>query len=499
MFSIEKEPLASSSLSSQIERAGTLLQNGALDQIESYRTRFEAVEGLYERLFQNIIKSDFNYASTYETAKKFFGSDTVSFAAVDGTEYSRPLFDLVVFLGGSYASRGTISFSPSRSPLVEYEEQFLKTGRALSSCVPVYVNEVPEIDQSFLHPGESTEMSLSKPLTDEAIANNSTIPMWIMTFSEYYLAYKLATERDGPRIIFLDRSLATSLASLIYDTSKRPLWKTNGSLYGLDVDGVPIDVNDLAYGRHHIDNPQLDLPAPRGDYLRYRCWLALERHGPQSLDSLCSILGITQPDRRRRVERILRKSTLEGFLEELLGTYGLKERYVGTWTRIRTLIGTIGRRMFEEKPKQNPMRVWKNNDWHWLTTQDLAFLTLFTLNLLVEECWRKQILLIGLTKDTAARDLKNHVVPVLSSNKIWSSDITQEDLSRIPNTDRMMLQTLSVFNHESMKVPWSLVEYDSARARLQTSTRIRERRYQEQDNAREAVLEILHPAITDRY
>jgi len=142
LHSIEKEVLASSSLSSQIERAGTLLQNGALDQIEGYRTRFEAVEGLYERLFQNIIKSDFNYSSAHETAKKFFGSDTVSFAAVDGTEYSRPLFDLVVFLGGSYASRGTIKFSPTHSPSVEYEEQFLKTGRALSSCVPVYVRRL---------------------------------------------------------------------------------------------------------------------------------------------------------------------------------------------------------------------------------------------------------------------------------------------------------------------------------------------------------------------
>src|SRR5439155_22273616 len=40
--------------------------------------------------------------------------------------------------------------------------------------------------------------------------------------------------------------------------------------------------------------------------------------------------------------------------------------------------------------------------------------------------------------------------------------ITQQELSRIPNTDRMMLQTLSVFSHESMKVPWSLTEYDSA-------------------------------------
>lgn len=449
-------------MSSQIERTGTLLQSGALDQIDDYRNRFEAVEGLYERLFKNLIRSEFNYSSGYDTAKKFFGKDSVPFAAVDGTEYSRPLFDLVVFLGGSYASRGTIQFHPDRAPRVEYEDHFLKTGRALSSCVPIYVNEVPEIDQSFLHPGESTEMSLAKPLTDEAIADNSTIPTWIMTFSEYYLAYKLAAEAEAPRIIFLDRSLSTSLASLIYATSKRKLWKSNGSLHGLEVNGIPVDINDLAFGRHHIDNTQLGLPPARGDYLRYRCWLALEQHGPQSLDSLCTLLGITRLDERRRVDRILRRSKLEGFLEELLGTYGLKQRYTSTWTRTRTLVETIGHRMFEEKITQNPMRVWKNKGWHWLTTQDLAFLTLFALNLLVEECWRKKILLIGLTKDTAARDLKNHVLPVLSSNQIWTTNISQEDLSRIPNTDRMMLQALSVFNHQQMKVPWTLTEYDSS-------------------------------------
>ena len=439
-----------------------LLQSGALEQVESYRTRFEAVEGLYERLFKNLIRSDFSPATTYETAKKFFGTDSVSFAAVDGTEYSRPLFDLVVFLGGSYASRGIIKFDPGHGPTVDYEEQFLKTGRGLSSCIPVYVNEVPEIDLSFLQPGESSEMSIERPLTDEAIVDNSTIPMWIMTFSEYYLAYKLASENDGPRIIFLDRSLATSLASLIYATSKRKLWKSNGSLHGLEISHTPIDMNDLAYGRHHIDNPSLDLPPPRGDYLRYRCWLALERNGPQTLDSLCSLLKITRADQRKRVDRILRRSRDEGFLEELLGTYGLRQRYTTTWSRIRTLVETIGRRMFEEKSHHNPMRVEKNNEWHWLTTQDLAFLTLFALNLLVEECWRKRILLIGLTKDTAARDLKNHVLPVLSSTRIWPSNITQEDVTRIPNTDRMMLQTLSVFNHGPMKVPWALTEYDSA-------------------------------------
>src|SRR5437879_11530483 len=103
-----------SSLSSAIERAGTLLQNGAIDQIEGYRMRFETLEGMYERVFANIIKSNFDPKSAHQTAKKFFGTDRVSFAAVDGTDYARPLFDLVVFFGGSYAARGTIKYADNR-------------------------------------------------------------------------------------------------------------------------------------------------------------------------------------------------------------------------------------------------------------------------------------------------------------------------------------------------------------------------------------------------
>jgi hypothetical protein len=121
----------------------------------------------------------------------------------------------------------------------------------------------------------------------------------------------------------------------------------------------------------------------------------------------------------------------------------------------------VGERMFEQTPDQNPLRIYKNKNWYWLTTQDLAFLTLFAFNLLIENCWRRKILLLGLTKDTAARDLKNHVIPVLVSNSIWKQDLNQEQLSKLPNTDRMLLQTLSLFNHEQLRVPWCIVEYDS--------------------------------------
>lgn len=462
LLSPDDSPIASSSLSSAIARAGSLLQNGALDQIEGYRVRFETIDGLYERVFANMFKSQKGLGDSYETARKLFGNSKVSFAAVDGTQYARPLFDLVVFFGGSYAARGEIEYRKNDLPIVSYSDHFLKTGRAVSSCVPVYVNEIPEIDQSFIQPGEISEMSLTRPLTDEAIANNSTIPNWIMSFSEFYLAYTLAREENGPRIILMDRSLANMLASLVYDTSRRKTWGSNGALLGLDIDGIPLDTNDLAFARHRIDNPVLNLPAPRGDYLRWRCLLEIEKDGPLTVPALCEKLGIAEPDREKRVIRLLKKSVEEGFLGEVVGTYSLKERYRQTWPRIKRLVETLGRQMFEETPGHNPLRVMKNGNWHWLTTQDLAFLTLFTLDLLVDICWKKQILLLGLTKDTAARDLKNHVVPVLVSNKIWKSEISQEQLSRLPNTDRMLLQTLSMFNHKEISVPWSIVEYDSA-------------------------------------
>jgi len=462
LSTVEQTALSVSSLAAQIGRAGSILQNDATEQIEAYKSKFEALEGLYDRLFKDLIVSGVDYASAFKTAKQFFGTSTVPFAAIDGTDYARPLFDLVVFFGGSYASTGTITFHEKNPPGVDYNDQYLKNGIGVSSCVPVYVSEVPEIDQSFIQPGESTEISLVRPLTDDSIVNNSTIPTWMMTFSEFYLAYKLATKPGGPQILFLDRSLATTLASLIYDTSRRKLWKSNGALVGVEVEGEKLDEKDLALARHHVSNLGLDLTPPRGDYLRYRCLLTVEKSGPLTLEGLCKTLRITTSDRTKKVERFLKKSVSEGYLTEEGELYSFAPRYRKTWPMVRSLVETIGRIMFEETPGQNPLRIRKGDGSQWLTTQDMAFLTLFTLNLLVEECWKRHILLIGITKDTAARDLKNHVLPILVSNQIWKTDVSQERLARVPNTDRMLLQTLSLFSHTSMPIPWSLVEYDSA-------------------------------------
>jgi len=108
------------------------------------------------------------------------------------------------------------------------------------------------------------------------------------------------------------------------------------------------------------------------------------------------------------------------------------------------------------------MRILKDGKEHWLTTMDISFLTLFTLNMLVEECWRKRILLVGVTKDTSARDFKGQLIPLMNGEGMLKTGASLELLQELPNTDRMILQSASMLNAERILPPWSLIEYDSA-------------------------------------
>ncbi len=455
-----------SSLSSQIERTGNILRKGASDQIVDYNRRFESIKGLYDTFLADLLVSDFSYEKAYETAKRFLGSDKVEFAAVDGTEYTRPLFDMVIFFGGSYAARGTIEFKKDKPPKVEYATRFLEQGRGISSCIPLYVNKVVEVDKSLspMLELEPTRISLIKPLTDESIANNSSIASWIMAFSEIYLAYKLASEpEENIKILFLDRSLTCMQSSLMYDTSRRKRWKTHGALFGYEIDGESIDMNDLAFGRHRILNKDLGTPSPRGDYLRYSIIYLLEgKDSHSSFNEICRELSVKDEKRRSRVLRYIKKSVKENYLEEKAGKYKVNSKYKTSWQRLKKLVNIIGKQLFEEIVDKNPLQVKKGDKFDWLTTQDIAFLTLFCIYMLVEECWNRKILLLGITKDTASRDFKNHVIPVFVNQRIWKHVVDQDKLRDVPNTDRMFLQSISLFNYQKVKVPWSLVEYDSA-------------------------------------
>lgn len=455
-----------SSLSPHFKAISEDLKEGAAERISDYSQRFIKVGDLYQNLLSPLIVSELSYEDAYDTAVKLLGSEEANFAGIDGTRYSTPMLDLVIFFGSAYASAGTIKFRKDAGPEVAYEDRFLDKGLTVSAIVPLFVNEIPEVDQTYFN-FDPEGNPASHPLADQWHVDNSLIANSIMTFAEYFLAYKLVTDPEkNIRIVFLDRSLSGERTSLLYDTSKSTIWKENGLLVGFEVDGVKIDEKDLAYGRFHAVNDSLSLPPPRGDYLRYSILNLLENQGPLDFDGICERLGVTERDRIARIEKCLKRTALRAYLYRDDNKYALKPKYKTTWERLRKVVELIGEHLFSHEAKAKPNKTSSlqfriGAHTKWLTTLDLSFLTLFCLQMLIEECWRRHVLVIGLTKDTAAGDLKRQFVPIMGKAGLIGGQVNLRDLDSLPNTDRMILQVVSINNFHSMPVPWSLVEYDS--------------------------------------
>jgi hypothetical protein len=456
--------------SAHVKRLGALLRSGAEDQAEEARAKLEAAKGLYEALLSDLIASEFGFERAYETALEFFGSPKVRFAAVDGSQDQRLVSGLAIFWGGAYAATGEVRFRPDGPPKIDYHTGFIERGKGVSSCVPVYIDRVHELDQALMRPSGPGQLTISNQMTEQATIDNSSIAGWVMTFSEIYLAYKMVAE-EGARIILLDRSLSGTWSNLIRDTMRGSRWKTDGAIHGFEIDGIPIDANEMGYGRHRALNLALRTPPARGDYLRYALMYHLERAGrAMGLEDICAGLGLVEEGRRERALKLLDRSAGEGYLAKAGDRYSLKPRYFGSWDRLKGLVLKVGGRLFESE-KDNPMRVESGGERKWITTQDLAFLSLYCLLMLLEECWAKKALLMGVTKDTTAGDFKAHLIPLCIEEGIWKAD--PESFGDLPGTDRMLLQAVSALNWEGIEVPWALIEYDSA---FQTIVPSREKR-----------------------
>ncbi len=458
------------SLRDTVKRTCDTLKQGATKQVTDYEQRFSALKNLYDELLVNLIKQGFTPKDARETAAEFFGSTTVRFAGVDGTLYSRPLFDMVIFFGGAYAATGTITFCENAAPKVKYDTKTMQQNMGISSVVPIYINEIPDVDHTLSAQEQPSETNPAKTATDEEIANNSMIANAIMTFSEYYLAYKLAADpNQNTHVILMDRSLSTERASLLYETRKTSFWNAKTTLIGCCASSggdSPIDQKDIIIARQHVLNTALGLPPARSDYLRTAIICVLEQNKALNVNQIASAFGASDEKRIRRIERALKSLTDREIIIVKDGVYALHQKYVTSWERMKKITVDIGDKLFFTKTPDaetaSSMKIVKNGKEHWLTTLDIAFLTLFTLQMLMEECWRKRILLVGVTKDTAARDFKRQLVPIMHGEGLLKTVVPLEALQALPNTDRMILQSASIFNVDKLTPPWSLIEYDSA-------------------------------------
>ncbi|HSF51788.1 MAG TPA: hypothetical protein VLA74_13595 [Nitrososphaeraceae archaeon] len=92
---MQKETKSSPVLRSKIVKTGNILRNTALYQIKEYEDKFPKINRVYDELFKDLIIDKYSIDDAVKSVKKLFDKQVLNFVAIDGTEYSRPLFDMI--------------------------------------------------------------------------------------------------------------------------------------------------------------------------------------------------------------------------------------------------------------------------------------------------------------------------------------------------------------------------------------------------------------------
>ena len=458
----------SSFIGRNLRQTGDLLLGGARKQVGDYKSKFESLKGTFDKFLSKLIVQYTRGKFNPSFVQRFFGKTKLTFAGIDGTILKYDVFDLIIFFAGAYSSHGELEVKNDGSARISYEENYLEKGVGVSSVLPVYVNEVPQIDQTLLVRGEDGALDDSVTYSDAWIIDNSAFADYLMGLSEFYLGYTLVTGEAPVDILLFDRVFSSEVASFYAETSDFRLELDHEcGLIGYNLDGRPFSKSEWVYGRKLLGSLELGTPAPRGEYLlpRVIAELLAEESRGLSREQIYAKLNLHTDFQKARLDKELEQGIrgskdAEGIIVRKGKEFILKPQYRDLSQRLERLVDEVCGKIFSSNPEVSYEDRFKVGD-RWITTNDLAFLSLISLYLTVQKSWQNRTLLVGVAKDTSARDLKRQVLPVLNLVGRFKG-LFGEKGHDTPDTDRMILQWVSLQERDKLKVPWASVEYDTA-------------------------------------
>ncbi len=455
-----------SPIGKRLKRTGKMLLDGAEKQVSDYRDRFDSLSGAFDDLLCDFMRSYPQEKLDTDFADEFFGKNRLYFRGIDGTVCKNPVFDLIIFFAGAYSSGGYLDVKNDGEFDIVYDENHLESGIGISSVLPVYISEVPDIDKKVTPRDEEGYVDPAISYSDAWIIDNSAIADYMMGFAEFYLGYKSVSRKNPVDILFLDRILSSEVSSFYAETSpSRVRLDKESAIIGNSFDGEVYTPADWIYARRLFGNPKLGTPPPRGEYILPRVMNELIEDNGLTEEQLAKRLGIDTEARRKRLHSELKKGTkayagTEPVLEVMGDKFSVRSGVLSLHERTESILGEIGEKIFSEGIDISVQDRFKI-DSHWLTTVDFSFLSLMSIYFMVENCHKNNILLLGIAKDTSARDLKRQVIPTLNHTKIYDGGFGPA-ASQVPDTDRMILQWTSLKARDKIPVPWATIEYDTA-------------------------------------
>ncbi len=383
--------------------------------------------------------------------KRFFGSDEVKFAAIDGTSYKEQFQDYMVFFGAAYAVRGSIGLGIGY-PSTRYERWSTEQDVSMVAYIPIPFAELgSSAEDQFVIESDTANISL----------NN--IHNQLMQLAEVFLLYDLVSSSSSrPKFLLWDQTISGVLSNTTVDVEGIGL--THVYHNGRKI-GVPDII--IAYSRPY--NDELGIPS-RKDYKMYdRIIKEVVTSGSATFRTLSSILGIPED---RVLSEITTKLMKKHIVKSELNPDGLlvidkehrkievntRSPYARSWDYTKSFFADFCNRLFKDKDVRALLYEREINGEMretWMTPDDLKFLIAVGLRAIIELCWKHKVMFVGIVKDSSSSYFTKNYLGIMKHFEVYNFD--EKPLLW---TDRTVLETLPYFD-EAISSPWSTIEFDS--------------------------------------
>jgi hypothetical protein len=371
--------------------------------------------------------------------------------AIDGTCNKDAFTDFIVFFGGAYGAKGRVSLEGD-PPKVRYEKWEMKRDVSMVAWIPIPFAELSDVS------GADVEETFL--VSDADRINLSSVHTSLMQLAEIYLAYNVATGSsiDAPQLIMLDQSLSGMMAAASHGA--------NTGLVGYPYDRRQLDRADVLIAFAHPFNFALGVPSTKR-FRRYTAILAeFDRRNTKhiNLKDLEKSLGLERADLREPAKYLIDQGLCSyDKTTEILST---KVDCRESWAYTKSLFQNICTRLFikkdpsalsyeapdEDDPSRKRVR--------WMAPDDIQFLIAVGLRALIEACWEKQILLVGVVKDSESRYLTRNYLGSMKHLRIYP-EMANLKVGLLPWTDRIYLETIPLYCDDALAAPWASIEFDA--------------------------------------
>ena len=281
------------------------------------------------------------------------------------------------------------------------------------------------------------------------------IPFALMTMAELYLAWKVLSGNEI-RILFLDRPFSGTYPSLYRDTAFLLQRNAPNAFEGLETKEGTVDRSDLLVA--HVIGSGVTYVPPRGIYLPFAALRFIMLNPETTKSELAESLNLNREELLRRLRALNAKARGHIVTKEEGESIRISDRIFSSWRKVHTLALDIANRIFDPAMvSKHPLMM---DNGKWLSVIELNAVNLFLIEGLIEEAHRRNVLVIGLAKDTTATDFTRAALP--------TSLMLSKRVAALPGlkSDKALLTILSTANASSLPTPWRTFAYDGCMATL---------------------------------